>query len=403
MMETTRVFDPFPVPQHQGLTPTHVLDWNRMAATVVRRMLKLQRAERVIFSADPYYGGAALDAFRCEVQRVGALELATILHWSPTVAALRVADGRHPDPDLERSETAAMKALFSCADVFILLMNDRRGRRTVATSQSDEVVNSWPGGRAVHLHWFHDPAFTDPAHPVNLAHDRVIEAAVIDLDYDAIRQRMERMVALTSGRELRLTDTHGTDLRFRAGLNFHTNYGDASRERMAAFASGRDREEEAPVGSFRFIPEPGSATGRIIFPRRRDGEPPALGRGFDTQPYAAAGLEFSFSAGQVVSIRTGGDQQALERSWAEERGDKGTLGEIIIGCNPLLTPVPGSSFLPQYGFGAGVVRVILGDNLLSGGSSRSSFHRWLVWSDATLSVDGETLIDRGRHVELSPM
>ncbi|MGE0803697.1 MAG: hypothetical protein AB7G13_10855 [Lautropia sp.] len=396
-------FDPFPESRHPSFGTTQAVDWTRIASTLVRRILAVQRGEKVIFSADPYYGGAALDAFRCEIQRVGALELATILHWSPTVAQLRLPNGRHPDPELDRIETAAMKALFSCADVFVLLMNDRRGRRTLATSQSDEVVDGWTRGRAVHLHWFQDPAFPDPSHPVSLAHDRVNEAAIVDLDYDWIRSLMQRMVDRMSGRELHLTDEAGTDLRFRAGVRFHTNYGDASRERMAGFTSGRDREEEVPVGSFRFIPEPGSARGRIVFPRRRDGEPPALGRGFHTQPFVDAGLTFEFRDGQVVGMETGGDQQALVRSWSQETGDKGGLGEIVIGCNPLLQPVPGSTFLPHYGFGAGVVRLILGDNTLSGGTTRSSFHRWLTWSDATLAVDGRLVIDRGGQVPLEDL
>ncbi len=398
------VFDPFPLPGHQGLTPTHAIDWEAIARTVVRRILAVQRAERVIISADPYYGGAPLEAVRCEIQRAGALELATILHWSPAVGGLRLPSGRHPDSELDRAETAAMKQLFSCADVFILLMNDRRrAYRTVATSQSDEVVNEWKGGRAAHLHWFQDPRFPDPSHPVNLLHDRVNEKAIIDLDYDWMRRMMERMAEMIRGRELRLTDDAGTDLRFRAGVRFHTNYGDASRERMARFTSGRDREEEVPVGSFRFIPEPGSAQGRVVFPRRTDGEAMALGRGFDVHPFTGAGLAFEFREGRAVSVQTGGDQQALDRAWAAETGDKDVLGEVIIGCNPLLTPVPGSSFLPHYGFGAGVVRLILGDNVLSGGQFQSTFHRWLTWSRASLEVEGRPLIDQGQQIPLEDL
>ena len=398
------VFDPFPLPEHQGLAPTHVIDWEAIAQTVVRRILAVQPAERVIISADPYYGGAALEAVRCEIQRARAIEMASILHWSPAVGGMRLASGRHPDSALDQAEADAMKQLFSCADVFILLMNDRRrAYRTVSTSQSDEVVHACKNVRSAHLHWFQDPRYPDPSHPVNLLHDRVNEKAIIDLDYEWMRRMMERMVQMLSGRELRLTDDAGTDLRFRATSSFHTNYGDASRERMARFSSGRDREEEVPVGSFRFIPEPDSAQGRVVFPSRTDGEAMALGRGFDTHPFTKAGLAFEFRDGKVTSVQTEGDQKALDQAWASESGDKDMLGEIIIGCNPLLTPVPGSSFLPHYGFGAGVVRLILGDNVLSGGHFRSSFHRWLTWSNATLEVEGIPLIERGRQIPLESL
>ena len=124
-----RVFDPFPIPGHQGLEATHPLDWDAIARKLVRDSLRLGRNERVIISADPYFGGAALDAVRCEVQRARGIELATILHWTPEVAKLRLANGRKPDPDDDAAETQAMRELFAVADVFILLMNDRRGRQ----------------------------------------------------------------------------------------------------------------------------------------------------------------------------------------------------------------------------------------------------------------------------------
>ncbi|MGE0801323.1 MAG: hypothetical protein AB7O55_23630 [Lautropia sp.] len=45
-----------------------------------------------------------------------------------------------------------------------------------------------------------------------------------------------------------------------------------------------------------------------------------------------------------------------------------------------------------------VLRLILGDNELSGGPLRSSFHRWLMLGDASLSVEGEPIVEHGRLV-----
>ena len=424
----SRVYDPFPIPDHQGLLPTHPLDWNGIARKLVREVLQVQRHERVIISADPYFGGAALDALRCEIQRVRAIELATIMHWTPSLAALRLPNGRYADSEDDAAETQAMRELFAVADVFVLLMNDRRGRRTLATSQSDQVVEGWKKGRSAHLHWFHDPAIPDPAHPVNLALDRMNQRALLELDHDRLRQSMLAITAALRGRELRLTDSAGTDLRFRAGNHFHQNFGDASRERMRTMLSGRDREEEIPAGSLRTIPEQDSVEGVLVFPSTRDGESPALGRGMDCAPFSRHGLRFVFRAGHVVEIRVdnsangnqsgsqsgsqsgnesgnqsgnqNGNQQRLDELWALETGAKDRLGELVLGCNPLLTPVAGSSFHPHYGFGAGVVRLILGDNMLSGGSNRSSFHRWLMWGDATLTAGGQPVIQDGKLIDL---
>ena len=394
MTPAARVFDPFPIP-HQGLAPTHELQWDRVAQTLVRQVLQLGRHERVILSADPYFGGAPLDAVRQEIQRARAIELATILHWTPALAHMRAPHGRYADAGDDAAETAAMKKLFDAADVFILLMNDRRGERTLATSQSDLVVDGWKQGRSVHLHWFHDPAIRDPAHAVNLALDRVNQAAVIDVDYPKLKADMSRIAQRMAGATVRIRDQAGTDLRFRAGQRFHVNHGDGSREHAALMDSGRDREEEIAAGSLRTIPEAGSASGVVVFPAAPDGESPALGRGMDCRRFAQAGLRFNFREGRVVAVETDGDQTALDQLWAGETGDRDQLGELVLGCNPLLTPVAGSTFLPHYGFGAGVVRLILGDNQLSGGRYRSSFHRWLMWGDASVEVDGALLVDRG--------
>jgi hypothetical protein len=57
---------------------------------------------------------------------------------------------------------------------------------------------------------------------------------------------------------------------------------------------------------------------------------------------------------------------------------------LVVGCNPLLTPVEGTEFRPYYGFGDGVIRLTLGENIESGGRNRASVHRWLFFTDASL-------------------
>ena len=144
--DTTRVYDPFPIPDHQGLQPTGTIAWERIAQTMVRQVLRLGRHERVIVSADPYFGGAALDAVRQEIQRARAIELATILHWIPALARMRAPNGRYADAEDDAAETAAMRGLFEAADVFILLMNDRRGARATACA-SPSARGGWSTSR----------------------------------------------------------------------------------------------------------------------------------------------------------------------------------------------------------------------------------------------------------------
>jgi hypothetical protein len=388
-----RLTDPFPIP-YQGLAPTHALDWPAMAKKIVRDVLKLEPHERVILSANPHCGGAMLEAVREEIQRARGIELATILHWTPGVAALRNGAGCKPDAEDAKREDAAMQKLFAAADVFIWLQNDwRTSWRGQAVGQSEYVLETWPG-RSVHFHWFHDPRNPDPDHPANKAIDRVYQAAVLDLDYAALRRTMDTLAAKMADQTVTVTDAAGTDIRFRMTAKFHKNNGDASRARIAGVTSARDREEEIPCGALRTIPVVDSVEGTIAI--KGDFGFPAAGYGLDVNKFFDAGLRFHFRNGRVVKVETAGDQKLLDKLWADQTGDRDKLGEFVLGCNPLLQPVPGSGFQPYYGFGDAVLRLTIGENIESGGSNRSSLHRWLMLLNATIRANGETLVENGK-------
>jgi leucyl aminopeptidase (aminopeptidase T) len=391
--------DPFPVPDYAGLEPTHALDWAAMARLVVRQVLRLAPRERVILSANPYFAGAMLDAVRAEIQHVGAIELATLLHWTPVLTELRTAAGRRPDPVAARAEDQAIRELFQLADVFVWLPHD--GRSACAThtvGQTEGAMEAW-GGRAVHFHWFHDPNDPNPDSPANRALDRVYADAILQLDYMALKRTMLALTEWLAKTTVRITNPAGTDLTFRTTARFHRNFGDASRERVADAQSVRDREEEIPCGALRTIPIGESVEGIIGF-----AQPfgyPAEGYGLPFDRFMADGLRIVFERGRVVRVETGGDQGALDALWAAETGDRDRLGEMVLGCNPLLRPVPGSTFQPYHGFGAGILRLTIGENGESGGSYRSSLHRWLMLLDATIAAGGRVLVEHGRLVATS--
>lgn len=387
--------DPFPIPDVQGLVPTHELEWAAMARKIVRDVLQVAPHERVILSADPYFGGAPLQELRLELQRVRAIELATILHWTPDLSQLRAVNGVSTDADHAAAEDAAMAGLFDAADIFIWMMNDtRHGRKTIAEGQTEKALESWPG-RSVHFHWFHDPNNRDPVDPINKAIDLVYQRAILELDYPALSRRMRSLADSLSNQTVRITDSAGTDIRFALGPKFHLNDGDATREKMAGVTNARDREEEIPCGALRAIPLEGTADGVIAFERGFGF--PVAGYGIDLGKFLDSGLRIHFSGGRITRLETDrGDQARLDELWAAETGDKDRLGEIVLGCNPLLTPVKGSTFQPYFGFGDGIVRLTIGENIESGGRYRSSTHRWLYLNEATLEAGPVTLVDGGR-------
>ncbi|HXU57814.1 MAG TPA: hypothetical protein VN710_03640 [Verrucomicrobiae bacterium] len=391
-----RETDPFPIP-HQGLTPTHKLDWEAMARKLIREVLRLERRERVLISADPYCGGAMLDAVRAEIQRAGGIELATILHWTPALTKLRNPDGTKPEPAEAAAEDAAMAGLFAQADIFLWLQNDWRSpRSTMTIGQSERILESWPG-RSVHFHWFHDPGNPDPDHESNKALDLVYQDAVLNLDYAALGRRMRDLRSRMAERELRITTPAGTDLSFRTGARFHVNDGDASRAKAAAAASPRDREEEIPCGALRTIPLRDTVEGVIAL--RAGFGFPTMGNGLDIDRWLDQGLRFHFEGGRIRSLETDGDQAALDRAWQAETGDKDRLGELVLGCNPLLRRVDGLAFPPYHGFGDAVLRLTIGENIESGGQNRSSLHRWLMFFDADIRAGGDLILSKGRLTE----
>ena len=85
------------------------------------------------------------------------------------------------------------------------------------------------------------------------------------------------------------------------------------------------------------------------------------------------------------------------KSWQEATGDKTLPGELVIGTNPVLASVLPSGFMPYYGYGAGVVRLAIGDNWESGGRNRSSNGEVLLFiPDATVVASGVTIVKDGK-------
>ena len=85
------------------------------------------------------------------------------------------------------------------------------------------------------------------------------------------------------------------------------------------------------------------------------------------------------------------------RDWGRVRIEP---GELVVGFNPELLPLLPSGFMPYYGYGAGIVRIAIGDNWESGGSNRAGDHweQWLFLVDATLTANSTVLVRDGKLV-----
>jgi hypothetical protein len=100
----------------------------------------------------------------------------------------------------------------------------------------------------------------------------------------------------------------------------------------------------------------------------------------------------------VVSVTAQTGQDAVDSSWARATGDKDRVAELVLGMNPKLPHTGPGGRLPYYGYGAGMLRIALGDNWESGGANRSSLEAWFYLSDTTVTAGNVTLVKDGRLV-----
>lgn len=356
-------------------------DWNRIAKLIVHQALKTEPGERVLLHADPTYFPELTEQVRIELARAGAIEVAAMLLYSPALEAARRLHRRREDPALRRQEDEALRAVFALADIYIWLPT----RWAYNVGQTEEILTAWPG-RSIHFHWI-----------MGDVQDRVVfrklseqyERALF-IDYAALAVRQQKLVGLLRGRRVRLTDARGTDLTFTVApdAHFHLGNGDASREFIAGHArpgSARDREVELPCGAIRTV-DVGEAEGRLHVPEQMFG-----GRFVGT-------LRVEFRGGHIKTFTSDHHAGVVAALWEQETGDRDLIGEFNVGTSPALKPQPGIAEIPYFGYGDGVLRVSLGDNSESGGKNRSTFHHWLFLTDATVTADGRTIVDRGTLV-----
>ena len=335
--------------------------WPAMAQRIVNA-LQVERGERVMLRFDP----------------------TTMRELEPEVARqLRTAGATvesHPFGAL-----ADFTARLETTDVYVWLP---AGPTAVTPADQAAALVRWldarQARRELHFHWVDGTRDVDglPV-PHRPAYDRVYLDA-LDVDYVAMASAMDGAIARLRASEVRVTTPAGTDVRFRVGDRpFNRQTGDASK---ASAHKGRiriDRHTELPAGVLRVAPIETSVNGVLVLPAARFGSD------------RATNVRLVFKNGVVSesSAATGG--AAVKAFLASEPGAS-RFREFALGFNPRLAIPPGERALPYYGYGAGVVRMSLGDNTELGGEVRGGGIRWLFFPDATVVAGGAPLVDRGR-------
>jgi hypothetical protein len=366
--------------------PRLTFDYPAIAKRLVQQ-LALKPGERVMSLAHPGTFDDLLPYIRYEVMRAGGVDLGV-------VEVLREPVPESFDPAVlargAREARTHYKAMFRDVDAAIMMPGATTAHPAYLAMQDwlKDDLGEHRGRRTIHFHWIENgsayPIAGQPL-PSRPSMDALYQRALLQTDYAALGAIERRFEAALRSGEVHVTSPEGTDLRFRAGDRpANLQDGDASAARTARGRVLVDHEIELPAGVVRVAPIEETVDGVIAFPPSQwDGRP-------------VDGLKLRFARGRVIDIAAASGREAVE---AEMRraGEAGrAFREIGVGFNPLLAVPERDPWIPYYGYGAGVVRLSLGDNSELGGAVTGGYVRWNFFTDLTVTVGGTTWVRNGR-------
>ena len=366
--------------------PRLTLDYPAIARTLVRQ-LALRPGERVLSIAHPGTFDDLQPWIRYEVMRAGGIDLGVVEVLREPVPeafdAAVLAKGA-------REARAHYKTMFRDVDAAIMMPGANTSHPAYLAMQDwlNEDLQERRGRRTIHFHWIENgSAYSIAGQPLpsRPAMDAVYQRALLDTDYTALAASERKFASALAGGDVHITSAAGTDLRFRAGDRpANLQDGDASAARAAKGRVLVDHEIELPAGVVRVAPLEETVEGVIAFPPSQwDGR-------------AVDGLRLRFSRGRVVEITAASGREAVEAEMQRAGDGSRAFREIGLGFNPLLAVPDRQPWIPYYGYGAGVVRLSLGDNAELGGAVRGGYVRWNFFTDLTIAVGGTTWVRAGR-------
>ena len=363
-------------------TTTFHLDWEAMATTLMERM-SIGSGEKVLLVASPGRFDAMIPLLREKIQAADGEYLGTIsvdtANWPGEWRTDFVNGTNNKSAD-------AMAEYLKNVDIAIMMPGANVTHPPYLAMQK---VLQGGSGRTVHFHWSGAYSLDGAEMPVTEDVDKVYQNALLNTDYHNISVLHQFFEEAARRNAIHVTTPLGTDITFSMGDRPVTKQnGDASKIRTSYAKNLIDREIELPAGAIRVAPIEETVNGVIAFPD-------AEWNGQDVK-----GLKLTFKAGKVVGISASSGLEAVK----EELRIAGSAGqwfrEFALGFNPLLKiPQIGPRWIPYYGYGAGVVRLSLGDNTELGGKVSGGYVRWNFFTDATVSIGDRQIVVDGAMLQ----
>jgi hypothetical protein len=380
----------------QSPLPQRTMDWQALAERIVAQ-LQLEPGEKVISVAQPGMFEEFVPHFRYAVMQAGGTDMGVIDVLDPPYPAAWdagvIRDGFAKSRDayvkmLEDIDAAVMmpgaNPTLPAYKALQILLQDKAGpRRTIHFHWTDPYS---PSGNTTGLTGVNVlPGFPPP--PMQVI-DAVYQRAVLETDLVALDKHQDRFIAALRDGDVHITSPAGTDLRFRAeGRDIIQQNGDASAARMRQGAPFLDREVEIPGGVVRVAPLESTVQGQVVYPYSA------------WNGYSVRNATIVYTDGRITGVTAAEGAEHVQTELDAAPEEAKYFREFGLGFNPLLSPELTQGWIGYYGYGAGVVRLGIGNNGELGGGVGGRFFRWRdLLTDCSITIDGDVWLKDGVFV-----
>jgi len=355
-------------------------DWEAIASKLMERS-DLVDGEKVLLMAQPGSFDPLVPLLEKKINEAGAIYLGTFSIDSSSMPTAWETDFVKQAKGKNRDE---LTNHLMQVDLGIMLPGASPSHVEYAAMQDVLKRNK---GRTIHFHWSGAYGLAGEPMEIDSSISEYYQKVFLETDYLRLGKLQRTFEDAIRNEWITVTTPLGTNIKFKIGNRPVTKQdGDASSKREQQ-RNLIDREIELPAGAIRVAPEEETVEGTIAFPNSK----------WNSQN--VEGLLLTFRAGKVVDIKAtlGVNAAKAELEAAGEAGH--SFREFAMGFNPLLAIPQDKPWIPYYGYGAGVVRLSLGDNSELGGNVKGDYVRWNFFTDATVMVGQEHWVKEGRFLK----
>ena len=354
-------------------------NWEAIADKLLERS-DLVKEEKVVLMAKPGEFDPLIELLAEKINKTGAIYLGTF-SVNSSVKPLKW------ETDFIRKAKGKTKK-----DLTDYLMQVDLGIMMPGASPSDVEYASMQDvlrrdkGRTIHFHWSGAYNLSGEAIEIDNIKNEYYQKVFLETDYIKLGKIQRSFEDDIRNKWIKIITPRGTNIKFKIGNRPVTKQdGNASsmREKQLNLI---DREIELPSGAIRVAPIEETVEGTIAFPN-------SIWSGKKVE-----GLVLTFDSGKVINIESSTGKEAVKTE-LDLAGEAGySFREFALGFNPLLAIPEENPWIPYYGYGAGVVRLSLGDNSELGGNVKGGYVRWNFFTDATVYVGDNTWVKGGKFL-----